>query len=274
MKAREWFELGNEYRKQEKVTDSLVAYGEARRQIASELGISSRVPARWRRLDREPGSGGWARRVADQRSGIVFVLVEPGSYKPEYRNEKSSREIVIADPFYMAETPTTRGQWREYPKGANSHHTLQDRLLSAEHPATNLSWREADSFCRYFGYHLPTEEEWEYVCRAGGPVNPEMPIGSIAWHAGNSGVLINKVKQKQPNSWGFFDMLGNIWEWCWNSPECEDSNQLNKERDICRVLRGGSISSGAEGLSGSTRTLLMETGFRGDIGFRCVQRLK
>ncbi|MBU1701915.1 MAG: SUMF1/EgtB/PvdO family nonheme iron enzyme [Candidatus Eisenbacteria bacterium] len=272
--AREWFELGNEYRKQEKVTDSIVAYGEARRQIASELVISSRVPASWRRLDREPGSRGWARRATDPRSGIVFVLVEPGSFKPEDGNEKSSREIVIADPFYMAETPTTRGQWRKYQLYANSHHTLQDRLLSVDHPATDLSWSEADSFCRHFGYQLPTEAEWEYVCRAGGPVNPKIPIGSIAWHAGNSGIFINKVKQKQPNSWGFFDMLGNIWEWCCNSLDCEESNPSNRQRVNCRVLQGGSISTKAEELSGSTQTSRSENSVGGDIGFRCIKRLK
>jgi formylglycine-generating enzyme required for sulfatase activity len=274
VRARDWFELGVEYRRQEKVTDAVVAFGEARRQIAPVLAIPSRVPAKWKRLDRGPGPGGWARRATDPRSGIVFVLVEPGSLEVEPGRGQSSREVVIRFPFYMAEAPTTLGQWQTYQPDSRSHHTLRDRLLSKDHPATDMSWHQADSFCQRYGYQLPMEEEWEYACRAGGPANPTTSVDSIAWHAGNSEILVNRVKQKQANRWGFFDMLGNIWEWCRNSLDNEDCSQLDEGRGKCRALRGGSISCTVGEFSASMRASLSEDGARGDVGFRCMKQLK
>jgi hypothetical protein len=61
---------------------------------------------------------------------------------------------------------------------------------------------------------LPTEAEWEYACRAETSGAAYGPLDSIAWHYGNADHRPHPVAQKEPNAWGFYDMLGNVWELC------------------------------------------------------------
>lgn len=68
-------------------------------------------------------------------------------------------------------------------------------------------------------YRLPTEEEWEYACRAGTTMSyywGDMLDGRYAWHDENSGRHSHEVGQKLPNAWGLYDMAGNLWEYCEN----------------------------------------------------------
>lgn len=64
-----------------------------------------------------------------------------------------------------------------------------------------------------FTYRLPTEAEWEYAARAGTTGDRYGEVDDIAWHAGNSNNEIQPIGTKAPNAWGFYDMLGNVYEW-------------------------------------------------------------
>ncbi len=70
-------------------------------------------------------------------------------------------------------------------------------------------------------FDLPSEAQWEYACRAGSTdiyYIENANLGDLAWYAGNSTVdgvaQTHVVGQKLPNAWGFYDMLGNVQEWC------------------------------------------------------------
>lgn len=92
-------------------------------------------------------------------------------------------------------------------------------------------------------YRLPTDPEWEYACRAGTLTtwnfgNRRSLLKDHAWFDDNSGNTTHSVARKSANSWGFFDMHGNVAEWCHSvyKPEGEGS---------WRVIRGGGWLSDA-----------------------------
>ncbi len=115
-----------------------------------------------------------------------------------------------------------------------------DRPDRQNHPVNCVDWTAADSFCRWAGKRLPTEEEWEYAA-CGGECS-ETPrtgterrffMGSSHWP------LTGAVARGAPGPFGLFDMAGSVWEWTssaycrYDRPGCGDPR---------RVVRGGSFS--------------------------------
>jgi formylglycine-generating enzyme required for sulfatase activity len=117
---------------------------------------------------------------------------------------------------------------------------------------SNAVWDAVTANWNANGYRLPTEAEWEYVCRAGTSTTYNLGAvwsGDWGWYNGNSDSKTHEVGKKAPNEWRLYDMHGNVWEWVW---DCYDANYYTASEagtdprgptSGARVRRGGSYGT-------------------------------
>lgn|GEM_PF-256751 len=140
----------------------------------------------------------------------------------------------------------------------------------SDRPMSSMTWLEAVDLCnrlssahglqsaytindrwvrwnvRADGFRLPTEAEWEYACRAGTAGPHYGDLREIAWTSLDGIDGPQPVRRKQPNAFGLYDTLGNVWEWCWD--------YLDPARyGDYRVFRGGSWADPPWSVRASTR---------------------
>ncbi len=142
------------------------------------------------------------------------------------------------------ESPTPK-QWRPHSKPA-----VDDWMVVWNHDAN--------------GYRLPTDAEWQVACRAGTSGPRYGQLDDIAWYVDNSGGSIHPVRLKAPNPWGLFDMLGDVWEWCWDlyDPAVYGSY---------RIIRGGGWNDPEWSCRAGVRRKTNPSASFDDLGFRLAR---
>jgi formylglycine-generating enzyme required for sulfatase activity len=227
--------------------------------------------------------------------GMAFVLIPAGVFvmgSPEHEpgryDDEIQHEVTVTQSFYLQVTPVTQGQWRAV-MGTNPS-SFQDR--GEDCPVEQVSWYETQQFIRMLNgrmegtYRLPTEAEWEYAARAGSTIafaNGEITslfcdhdanLDDTGWYCGNSGWDTHPVGLKTPNTWGLYDMHGNVYEWCqdWygSYPTSPLSDPEGPPSGFRKVMRGGSWFSSAKACRLATRLHMSPKSKTAFIGFRVV----
>jgi len=214
-----------------------------------------------------------------------FDMGSPKSEEGRWPDEDSVHRVTLSSGFWMGRFPVTQAQWKCV-MGDNLPNCEGDRR-----PVVGVSWHDCAEFCARLtsmeraagclpsgmGYRLPTEAEWEYACRAGNQGARYGSLDSIAWYDQNNGGKIHPVGQKQPNRWGLYDMLGNVWEWCqddWHSryqgAPSDGSAWVDSPRGCYRIRRGGCWNSDASNCRAAYRSSIAPGHHSSLLGFRVV----
>ena len=146
-------------------------------------------------------------------------------------------------------------------------------------PVESVNWSNAIKYCEAIGGRLPTEAEWEYAARGGRNASRYGKLEAIAWYDSNSGGTTHPGGGKQPNQFGLFDMLGNVWEWVQDDYAPYKSGSVidplvEVKGSRFKVMRGGSWEDVARDARASTRFDIRLPAQGNFIGFRCAAELR
>jgi sulfatase modifying factor 1 len=203
--------------------------------------------------------------IVDGETGIALAKIPGGRFQmgssPAERGrgaDERLHEVSLSRGLYLGVYEVTQAQWQRVMGGNPSHH-----VGCAPCPVEQVTFHDVGQFlaklnvsAKQFRYRLPTEAEWEYVCRAGtttafatGPsittdqanFNGAFPYDGVP---GRDRGATTPVGTFAPNAWGVYDMHGNVWEWTadWYAPYSPDpvSDPQGPREGERRVIRGGS----------------------------------
>ncbi|TXR98489.1 formylglycine-generating enzyme family protein [Bacillus sp. SH7-1] len=220
-----------------------------------------------------------------QRIDSLMINIPEGEVVLRDDRIKKEWQVQIK-PFLLAKYVVTMELY-----DAITNSTCND-YKNSNKPVVNISWHDAITFCNSLsktagltefysiqdegkkvscnlhsnGYRLPSDAEWQYACKAGTPGYTYGELQKIAWYNENSNGQIQDVGKKEPNAWGLYDMLGNVWEWCYDLYD-------EKVYGSYRIFRGGSWAEEARGCGATCRRRSHPTFHIDDLGFRLARSI-
>lgn len=247
-------------------------------------------------------------------AGVILdlVYIRPGRFDMGSSDEEDIADddelplhgVTIEYPLYVGKYEVTQAQWKAVMRKNPAYFPGDTR------PVELVTWYDCVRFCNRLsrklgypecyneltgecnlqsgGFRMPTEEEWEYICRAGTSTfysfgDDEIRLLEFGYFDDNSGLMTHPVGSGKPNSWGIFDMHGNVYEWCQDEhqyyPEDGEENDDAEEtfeeeewdeEDSGRVIRGGGFGSFYYDCRSANRGYADPLGEYDDTGLRIV----
>ncbi len=182
---------------------------------------------------------------------MEMIWCEPGSFmmgSPIAERGRFDDEplhpVTLTKGFWLGKYEVTQKQWQSV-MGDNP-----SKFKDPDRPVESVSWDDCNVFVSRVNAELggvarfPTEAEWEYACRAGSrdAVSGNGLLSDMAWYDANSGNETHPVGKNHPNAWGFYDMHGNVLEWCYDwfgKIDAKATDPKGPSMGSFRVLRGG-----------------------------------
>jgi len=237
--------------------------------------------------------------------GMTFKLIPRGVFmmgSPDSeigRDYEPQHQVTLTKNFYMQSTEVTQGQWTEV-MGNNPSSTSSYCHIGNDYPVNTVSLDDVKAFIIKMNqrgegtYRLPTEAEWEYAARAGtttrfafgncltldtasyktgsesGPYNHP----GCLYGVGLAGLVV--VTSYQPNSWGLYNMHGNVAEWVASGAEPYPDVPVTDPTNFCeycslRRIRGGAWNSDDYLCRSASRDATYSYGKGSTLGFRLVR---
>jgi len=207
--------------------------------------------------------------------GSELVLVPAGVFKAGDAevDDNKPREIKLPA-FYLARNLVTNAQYKKYlaaiPQASKPDYWDDERYNQPEQPVVGVSAEDAEGYCKWAGFRLPTEWKWEKGARGTdgrrypwGEPTPTKDRANFNMNVGQSTPVGSFPKGASP--YGLMDMAGNVWEWT------ASIYRKDKDGTEWRTLRGGSFVSGAGPLRAACRFATLAGYHSRDVGFRCAQ---
>jgi sulfatase modifying factor 1 len=169
-------------------------------------------------------------------------------------DEAPAHEVKITREFWIGATEVTNAQYERFDPEHKKLRGKDGVSKADDEPVTFVTWHRAVAFCEWLSkkegkpYRLPTEAEWEYACRAGteSPFNTGDTLtadqANIGLTKDNKPQTTVPVASFRPNTWGLYDMHGNVLEWCldWHGPydAAEQADPVGRADGYAKVARG------------------------------------
>jgi formylglycine-generating enzyme required for sulfatase activity len=195
-----------------------------------------------------------------------------------HENEKPQHEVTISRGFWIGQTPITVGAYRKFVLATKAKMPAKPAFSQTDdHPVVNVSWDDAVAYCRWAEGRLPTEAEWEFAARGGNPAACYGQLERIAWFDKTAAGATHRVAQLDPNAFGLYDTLGNVWEWCSDSFEAgyykntPSKDPRGPEKGDGKAMRGGSWVNTPWFIRVSFRFRYLPNFRNAYLGFRCLR---
>ena len=196
---------------------------------------------------------------------MEMIYCGPGSFimgspvdEPQRSSDEVQHKVILTKGFWLGKYPVTQAQW-ESVMDCNPSQSNQ----GYNYPVDNVSWYDCNDFIEKINSRsnlnarFPTEAEWEYACCAGTTTNYHWgnalngdKANCDGRYPGGTPVTGRYLEKTTPvgsydaNPWGFYDMHGNVWEWCadWYGryPTKSEKDPKGPPSGSYRVYRGGS----------------------------------